>query len=652
MARVLKWIGTVFGVLLSLLLVLVLVLLFMDWNRLRGPLSNAVSQALGRNFAINGNLSVDWSWTPRIAANDIELANAPWGSRPEMFKLDRFEVAIRLPELFRGRIVLPEVRATRPFLILERSENGRQANWDFGEKKDEKGGMALSRRWIPEIGQLAIDDGRFLFRDPATDTSFDMSVSTVAGAASDQGVKITGRGRATGAPLTLDIRSGPILTLWKEGTPYPIEVRAAFGDTKAEVKGTFAEPVKLEGPDLRFEAEGPNLAALSAFSPAWIPETPPYRFAGRISRDGDKWLLRGFEGKLGSSDLSGDLMATIRNDRPYLEGDMRSRRFDFRDVVGIFGADPTPEPADKASPRLLPDKPYDLEGLRAADVDLRFQSGNIVTPWMPVDDLATHVRLDEGVITLDPVKLTVGYGAIRANIELDARGSMIQTALDAHIDKVPFKRLLAKTPFADETAGNFFGRTKLTMAGNSVAAMAASADGDIKVLMEDGRISGLLMEAAGLDVTEALGIALAGDDPAIRVRCSISDFIASDGVIKTQLFLMDTTDSQLLGDGSIDLRNETVDFRLEAKPKDFSLFAARTPVRIGGTLKKPRPRPEPGPLVAKGAASVVLGALLTPAAALLPWVELGLAEDSPCRALVEAAEKGEKLPGGKGKSSR
>jgi hypothetical protein len=35
--------------------------------------------------------------------------------------------------------------------------------------------------------------------------------------------------------------------------------------------------------------------------------------------------------------------------------------------------------------------------------------------------------------------------------------------------------------------------------------------------------------------------------------------------------------------------------------------------------------------------------LLTPAAAILPWVELGLAQDSPCRALLDAATKKEQL---------
>jgi hypothetical protein len=98
-----------------------------------------------------------------------------------------------------------------------------------------------------------------------------------------------------------------------------------------------------------------------------------------------------------------------------------------------------------------------------------------------------------------------------------------------------------------------------------------------------------------------------------------------------------------VGNGSINLRDETIDFRLTAHPKDISLLSARTPVIIRGTLKEPAPRPEVATLAAKGAASVALGALLTPAAAILPWVELGLGQDSPYRALLDAATKKEEV---------
>jgi uncharacterized protein involved in outer membrane biogenesis len=635
MLRILKWVGIVLG---ALILTVILVLVLFDWNRLREPVSSMVSEALGRRFAINGDMHMDWSWTPRLTINGIQLDNASWGSRPEMFTLDRAQISIRIPDLFKGHIVLPEIEVSKPRLLLEKSPEGK-ANWEFGatDRKEEKEptGLPIGRRWFPRIDRLAIDDGKLVFRDPGSGTSLDMNVSTAVGESDEQNLKLTGRGNLQEEQFTLDVQGGSVLTLWETEKPFPMDVKVAYGDTEARIRGTIVEPLKLEGPDLRFEAKGPDLAVLRPFTRVWIPETPPYRFAGRISREGEIWRIRGFEGNLGGSDLSGGLMFTYRDNRPYLEGDLESKKLDFRDFAGFIGASPKPDAPPR--PRLLPDQPYDVEGLRVADADIRFRSANIVTPFMPVDEVSTHVKMDHGVVTLKPANATVGLGRIVSDITLDAKGEKILTKLDVRIDKVPFQRLVSKTPFADETAGTFFGRVELTAAGNSVAAMAAEADGGITVLMEDGRISGLMMELAGVDILESLGIALSGD-PSLPVRCTITDFIVSDGVLKTKLFLVDTTDTKLLGDGQIDLRNEKVDFRLTAHPKDVSLLSARTPVVIGGTLKKPLPRPEVLPLAARVAASVGLGLLAGPAA-ILPWVELGLEKDSPCRALLDAAEK-------------
>ncbi|HYE37412.1 AsmA family protein [Methylocaldum sp.] len=651
MLRFLKWIAVGLGTLIAtligiLVLAVVLIVAFFDLNTLREPLSTAVSKSLGRDFSINGDLSADWSLTPRFTINDVELANAPWGSEPEMFTLDRLAFAVRIPDLFKGRIVLPEIRVSKPRMLLERNPEG-MANWEFGDKdKKEERDRAespISERWFPKIDSLAIDDGRLLFRDPTMDTQLDMNVSTAVGESDEQAVELNGQGRLQQEQFTLKVRGGSVLDLWKEEQPFPVNVEVAYGKTEAKVAGTIAEPLQLQGPDLRFEAKGPDLAALAAVVPVWIPETPPYRFRGKINREGERWLLKGFEGNLGNSDLTGDLTFMMRKDRPYLVGDVVSRKLDFKDFVGIFGADPTPSPEEPERPRLLPDKPYPVEGLRTADGDIRFQSKNIVTPWMPVDDVFVDIKMDRGMLTIQPAKLTVGYGAIDSNVTVNARGEKLQTEVKGKIDKVPFKRLAAGTPFEQETAGTFFGRLHLTTEGNSVAEMAAHADGGITILMEQGRISNLMMELLGVDIAESLQ-KLIGKDPSIPVRCTIADFIISDGVVKTQLFLMDTTDTNVLLEGQVNLATEALDLRLSAHPKDFSPFSARTPIKIGGNLKKPRPYPEPAPLAGRAAASVALGALLTPAAALIPWVELGLAEDSQCHALIDAASTKEKIP--------
>lgn len=628
--RALTWAG---WALLALVLAVVLFLAFFDLNRLRGPIAEWASARLGRTVAIRGPLAVDWSWTPRFTVGGVELADAAWSKRREMFTLKRAEVSLSLPELFKGHLVLPDILIDQPRLNLERDAKGR-ANWDLGLAAPS---APPDPRWVPRLGRVRLTGGHLLFQDAAEDAELDLDLAATAGGAGEQAMTVDGTGRMRRERFTLAARGGSPLALKAKGKPFPVQLEVAYGPTGAKVEGSFDDPLRLAGPDLRFEAHGPDLAALRPFTQLWIPKTPPYRFSGQVNRRGERWLVRDFAGQLGGSDLAGDMSFMMRQGRPFLDGDLVSGKLDFKDLAGFIGADPRPTAPPR--PRLLPDEPYDVAGLRVADADIRFRSSHIVTPKMPVDAVLARVQMERGVVEVDPAEATLGFGKVASKIRLDARAAKIKAEVSAKVDKVPFRRLLAGTRFEAQSGGLIMGKADIDTVGNSVAEMAAASDGGVTLVMERGRISELIMEAAGLDIAEIVGIVATGRDRAMPVDCLVGDFILSDGVAKAKLLLLDTADTRLQGAGQVDLHDEALDLRFVAHPKDPSVFSARTPLRIEGTLKQPKPRPEVLPLAARAAASVALGAALTPAAAVLPWIELGLGQDSPCRNLVNAAEK-------------
>jgi uncharacterized protein involved in outer membrane biogenesis len=164
--------------------------------------------------------------------------------------------------------------------------------------------------------------------------------------------------------------------------------------------------------------------------------------------------------------------------------------------------------------------------------------------------------------------------------------------------------------------------------GNSIAAMFAGADGEMQAIMGPGEVSNLLLELAGLDVAEALKFLL-GKDHKVAIRCAYADFKVAKGVAGADALAIDTTDTALLGKGSIDLGQERFDLTLLARPKDKSPISLRTPLRIGGSFLDPSFGPEPVPLLLRGAAVVALAAIAPPAA-LLGLIETGPGEDVTC----------------------
>ncbi len=104
-------------------------------------------------------------------------------------------------------------------------------------------------------------------------------------------------------------------------------------------------------------------------------------------------------------------------------------------------------------------------------------------------------------------------------------------------------------------AGSFNGRAKLSATGTSVADIAGSATGELMVVLAGGRFSNLLVELIGLDIAESLGFLVEGDR-SVPVRCIVADFAANQGVFDARTLVFDTTDTNVVGSGQINMRDE------------------------------------------------------------------------------------------------
>src|SRR5690606_23974937 len=142
------------------------------------------------------------------------------------------------------------------------------------------------------------------------------------------------------------------------------------------------------------------------------------------------------------------------------------------------------------------------------------------------------------------------------------------------------------TAYFDATSGKIDGRVNLNGNGRSLADVMASADGDVRVIMDGGSISYLAVELAGLDIGQALIIFIEGDNK-IPIRCTAGKITFVDGKAGFSPFIMDTTDSVLYFRGGADLKAQTLDMLVEADAKDFSLLDVDAPVAVKGKIGKP-----------------------------------------------------------------
>lgn len=620
-----------------LAIAIALLVLLWDWNWFKRPIERRVEAQTGRSFHIDGDLDVDLGRTLTIRADGLRFGNAAWAREPEMASARRLEFDLRLWPLLHGDLRIPRILLDRPVLHLQRGAD-LIGNWKFGDGDGE----------LPEFRNVRIDDGTLTYLEPARRTDIRLQVASAAPrrAGAEPPIAAKGGGTWAGNRFTLEGSAESPLELRHSERPYRIDVRAAAGPTRAHARGTLLDPLRLRGFDLQLALAGQNMDDLFPLIGVALPPTPPYALDGRFTRRIDSplrstWKYDGFSGKVGDSDLAGSAHVSAGgNAKPYLKADLRSRRMDLDDLGGFIGLAPdahggestNPELAAKAarqqaSGRLLPDDPWKLDKLRAMDADVRLRAARIETRKLPVDDMDATLALKDGVLRLDPLHFGVADGDIRATIRMDARKPTIATNADISARGLALARLMPDSVQLGKTAvGKVGGHVDIASTGNSIARIAANADGDVDAGMGSGKVSKLLMEFAGMDLAGILRIKLTHDEQ-IPIRCAYGDFAVKDGIMTPRALVFDTSETRLNGSGNIDLREERLDITVRPKTKKFSPLSLRSPLHIEGSFRNPQLRPDYARMGLRAAAAAVLGSAAAPAA-LVATTDLGQGKDA------------------------
>lgn len=640
--KAMYWTG---GVLAGLAIIVAILIAIWDWNWFRGPLAHYASARMHREVTIAGDLHVDiFSWQPSATIDGVRIANPAWRAGQPMADIQRIAVRIRLVPLFRGQTDLRLLRFDRPNVNLYRDAQGR-ANWDFSD------GRKSEPMKLPPIRSFIINEGKLTYNDVKLGLTFSgtINASERLGEA-NEGFRLAGNGSLNREAFTLRVTGGPLLNIERD-KPYPFDADIRAGDTYVTARGAIPKPFDMGQFYMNLTARGPDLANLYGLTGIALPNTPPYRLNGRLTRDQQLFKITGLNGRVGDSDLAGELSVNNSDKRPMLKANLRSRSLDFDDLGAIFGGAPGTGPGETknagqvviarqmaAQERLFPDTTLAVDRIRAIDADVTYKALTIRDAPIRLRAAQVRVRLDNGMLRADPLRMDLPQGNIAGFVNLDARKATPVTSLDLRLTNARIEQLLpVGTGGRAPITGALTGRAKLTGAGNSVHKAVANADGEVLVVVPGGEIREAFAELLGINVVRGLGLLLSKNEDTVPVRCAVAHFQANDGVLHARNIVFDTKPVVGRGSGTINLDTERMAFRIDGKAKNFRLIRLLSPVTITGPIRSPKFGVQPGKAIAQGGIAVALGALVNPLAAVIPFIDPGTGKDANCGALIASA---------------
>ncbi|MFL4557095.1 AsmA family protein [Yersinia kristensenii] len=698
--KVLAGIG---GVIVLLLAAVIVFIMTFDWNRLKPTINEKVSTELQRPFAIRGNLGVDWSrkgdepgwrgWVPwpHIHAEDLVLGNpvnlvsdktagkahsaagnAESAAFPtgEMVTLKRVDASIAPLALLTKEVWIPRIWLTQPDANLLRLVNG-ENNWTFNLANSAEEDKSTVSDWSVNIDDIVFDRGQINLKDAVLKADLQVVIdplgkplpfAEVGGARNEKkdkqpaekakndapdfvfGWKVDGKYQ--GQPLTGSGKIGGMLSMSDTSTPFPLQADVRSGSTRVAVAGTLTDPGNLAGLDLQLKFSGASLDNLYPLIGVLLPATPPYNTDGRLiaslkQAGGAVYRYENFNGKIGDSDIHGNLAYTASQPRPKLTGNMSSDKLRFADLAPLIGADSNQEKANRGersrqpSNKVLPTEKFDTKSWGVMDADVTYAAKRIDRDKsLPLTDLSTHVVLNNGELRLDPLRFGMAGGDLKATLRLNGNKNPMQGKVDLHARRLQLKELLPQVQAMRNSLGQLNGDASFTASGNSVATLLATSNGHLRLLLNQGLISRSLMELLGLNVGNYLVAKLFGDDE-VKINCAVADLQLRNGLATPRLFVIDTENAIINITGNINFATERLDLSIDPESKGLRILTLRSPLYVKGTFKQPDAGVKAGPLLARGAVAAVLGVALTPAAALLALISPSEAEENQCTPLLQ-----------------
>ncbi|MBN3789536.1 AsmA family protein [Burkholderia sp. Ac-20353] len=725
-----------------------------DWNHVKPWVTEQVTAALGRPFAINGELKVDWrrpdgetgwrAWLPwpSLSATQIEIGNPDWAKTPKFVTLDAAHFDLAVLPLLAHEIVIPSIDVVNPAVDLERLADGRNT-WAFQFKQSNQ-----PSPWKVRLNSFGFGNGTVTYRDAITNADLTIAIDTLGqsiplgdvmkeqeetsraasvqrvgkrgaaqlsakanaaaassasaaqaasatnatSTASTASAAVTPASSASAAPVAIPASgasaaaaaattakaSGPtyafglkvagryknvpisgtgklggVLALEDASRPFPLQADVKAGDTRLAIVGTLTDPRQLAAIDLRLWLQGTTMSHLYALTGITLPDTPPYategRLIGNFKPHASTFRYENFNGRVGGSDLSGTLAYAQREPRPLLSGELVSNLLRFSDLAPVIGADTAASKAQRGDTtrqpagRVLPVETFRTDRWRALDADVKFTGRKLVkSADLPITDLYTHIVMQDGVLSLEPLKFGVAGGSLATTARLDGSATPLKGRFTVAARHLKLKQLFTTQKVMQSALGEINGDASLSATGNSPAALAATSNGEVKAIVTDGAISRLLMEAAGLNVANVVYEKMFGNRD-VKINCAAVDFQANNGVLDTKVFAFDTDDALINVDGPISLRDESMNLKIHPHTKGFRIFSLRSPLYVKGTFKNPDVGVDAGALALRAGAMVGLG-LLNPLAALIPLIAPSNNKDVPCSELFAQLKAPAKIP--------
>jgi uncharacterized protein involved in outer membrane biogenesis len=617
-------------------------------QRLSALLSQEVSSATGRSFAIKGDLSIRLLPSLAVVAHGMTLGNAAWGTQPDMLSLRRAAFVVELRPLLEGRVRILSIDIEGARLLLETRADGR-GNWLFDTAAVKPGGAASPAADSPRVALdgLVVTDGILTYRDGSTGATRALAVQSLAVAAQGDLSRLEAAVSLNGQALQVKGQAGRFDLLASARAPWPFDFQINTDGATLAAKGQVG-PAAQGGStraELALRITAP--AALAALGEQARAIPLPIEARATLQRAGADLRIEPIDLSVAGQALQARV-AVLGAGEPRIEAQVSAATLDVGRWLGRAAAPTKPTRAGSGpKPPLFGDTPLPWPTLPGLPISLGLRVERLLLPGLPpLSAVAVTLTSEPGRLKVTPASFGMAQGQVGLGLDLALpTGGVPRAVLSVQASGVSVPELEAVAGSSRLSRGGHADlSTQLTLTGQTPRKLAASAQGDILLKLRDtALVSGTSALQANVltGLLKALLPGIAADQP-LPIHCAVVRLPLRNGrALIDRSVALETDRLSVAASGELNLAAQTLalSFRTATK-KGLGMNAAHLAqmVSLGGPLQDPQVGVD---LTGSARQLATLGlAGATGGLSLLATRMLGNAGTAACQAALAGSEAG------------
>lgn len=572
-----RWIlGTIAGG-VSVVLLAGSAVMLVPTDKIAALAAQQIEQKTGRSVEILGPVNARlWSGIG-IDTGALRLANADWASRAPMIEAENLAISVPISALWGGELRITALDLQRPHLRLERRADG-QGNWQNLSGAD----AAQSTTPWPQI-DAKITDGVLEFTDHqrGLSRSIERLNAQLSLPASGGAAEFALKGRINGQPISLTAET---VAMDQSPNIAPINARlaAVAGKARLDFQGDIAlSPLRLDGA-LHMDMADPE--ALSRLMGREISPLPEGLGAKKLRLDGRVVVQHSGTVTLRDMVLAADdnhlrLSASVTelDAKPRIDATISAEA-----PVTILPVSSDQTETTAAQPPQWSERRIDLSPLRDLDGLVYIYAPSMQVGALQTGALRGQVALSQGKATVSITELAAYEGSATAKIVFNSQGRGSASADIAARDVAlgPLLRDLGHEGLLDARMN---GQVSLLTSFASISAMMHHLQGDGRVTLSEGRLSGIDLAA----LLHERDLAHRGQGKSTDFESVTSDFSIADGILRADHLTLQAAQLRAKGSGVIGIGGRMIDYRMMPEPL-LGSDRIRIPLVITGPWAAPQ----------------------------------------------------------------